>query len=396
MDSRKTIETIQDSDSVNDVSDDLTEEEENKYGNPVSVIDMLGDDFSYSKICEIRTEDDAKEDNETIIYASFREARVGAEYQAIIPTITQTYTMPRWTTKENEETTKPTLKSKANKRKLSGKMIDELFSKVSLKLHPSATKYSKVYNEGVWKYGEEENVRVWSRKEKWLFFSYMFVYPKRFSIISRELSYALKTHIDTKECIDYYYRDFKYTSEYRQVKLYVKTVLLNPDPDVHAFRIRLPQPKTFKPMAGIKENDILPIFSEPGMGRLKVVKKKTAKAKSSTGKKNKKKRKVTTNTVDLPVLIKAGWVTPGPQVLSVKYHGQEVKGSLTNAGKIEYDGAIFESISAWSYAMKKGINPLIKSDNGWSSVQYKNSFLSKIRSQYQLAKKEEGVKHEIS
>lgn len=89
--------------------------------------------------------------------------------------------------------------------------------------------------------------------------------------------------------------------------------------------------------------------------------------------------------ISLKMLIDAGYINPGSNVLSIELKKKkvEVRASLTTEGVITYDhGQETSDPSGWSLYVKNLYNPDLTSDRGWTSVWYENETLKVIRQRY--------------
>lgn len=75
-------------------------------------------------------------------------------------------------------------------------------------------------------------------------------------------------------------------------------------------------------------------------------------------------------TVTLQMLLSAGILEPGKDLISIDYLGQKFTADLLTDGKIKHFGSTFFTPSAWALSCKKMISDK-KSGCGWNTVKYK-------------------------
>ena len=93
-----------------------------------------------------------------------------------------------------------------------------------------------------------------------------------------------------------------------------------------------------------------------------------------------------TRGTTLATLIDAGLIAPGAGVITTLYNGVEAVADLLPDGSIEWEGrAPFASVSAFSLAMKRSVNPGRKADDGWKSVRYDGVMLDVYKQQHNAA-----------
>ena len=83
-------------------------------------------------------------------------------------------------------------------------------------------------------------------------------------------------------------------------------------------------------------------------------------------------------------MIKVGAITPGTNVIEVKYKTNSIKANLLPDGKIEVvvaNGRQFRytSLSTFALSFKRMFNPKLRTDDGWKSAMYKGKTMVKIR-----------------
>lgn len=78
----------------------------------------------------------------------------------------------------------------------------------------------------------------------------------------------------------------------------------------------------------------------------------------------------TKRTVTLQMLLSAGILEPGKDLISIDYLGQKFTADLLPDGKIKHFGSTFFTPSAWALSCKKMISDK-KSGCGWNTVKYK-------------------------
>ena len=75
-------------------------------------------------------------------------------------------------------------------------------------------------------------------------------------------------------------------------------------------------------------------------------------------------------SITLKCLIEAEIMQPGVKVLTLEYKGAVTRADLNREGQIRFNGACFESPSAFSIYVKRLVNPTRKADDGWKAVKY--------------------------
>ena len=80
--------------------------------------------------------------------------------------------------------------------------------------------------------------------------------------------------------------------------------------------------------------------------------------------------------ITLKDLIDAGLIQPGRRVLIMKYKSNTVHIDLMNDGKLMWNNRRFDTPSHFSLMYKRLFTPGLKTDNGLSSISYKNSPLN--------------------
>lgn len=336
---------------ADDEEDDDEDEEER-----ISIVDRLGTEFSFSAVMN------DLESNQS-------GSRVGREFQALLPAPqsvyapTQNWKRLRVDHSNSSEVAGAATRSKAESEEGDHSILEE----------PSVQrlKLEEEYLDGLTLFKETDCMRSWTRREERLFAEFMNIYPKVFYLVARDLSNKLNYTITTKECIEYYYRKFKSTEPYADFKKKFEDTYSVTHDGIRVVRDDVD--------AGFLDDDKDPLYGEARGSRSS---RSHASARERNGAGGAKSRKKGKRTYEMLKLIEAGLLKCGERVLYLNYHGRRVHAALNTSGLIEFEGETYESASAWSYYVKKNMNPKIRSDNGWSSVHYNGKQLSHYRDLY--------------
>ena len=98
--------------------------------------------------------------------------------------------------------------------------------------------------------------------------------------------------------------------------------------------------------------------------------------------------------VTLAHLIDAGLLLPGPGALSTSYEEAKTKtrvdarGDLLPDGSIDWNGVNYVSVSAFSLAVKRSVNPGRKADDGWKCVRYRDEILDAVKRRHEATRRD--------
>jgi len=88
--------------------------------------------------------------------------------------------------------------------------------------------------------------------------------------------------------------------------------------------------------------------------------------------------------ITLAMLLEAGYMQAGHNVLTIDYLGNNFQADLESDGTIRSDGHQYHSPSAWAIHCKKLVNPDKKSGCGWASVKYKGRKLDAYKTMWHI------------
>ena len=98
--------------------------------------------------------------------------------------------------------------------------------------------------------------------------------------------------------------------------------------------------------------------------------------------------------VTLAHLIDAGLLLPGPGALSTSYEEAKTKtrvdarGDLLPDGSIDWNGVNYVSVSAFSLAVKRSVNPGRKADDGWKCVRFRDEILDAVKRRHEATRRD--------
>lgn len=225
----------------------------------------------------------------------------------------------------------------------------------------------------------DDESREWTGEDHMAFDKAMREYTKDFGTMARRGNFTIQKPIAeiTKELIHYYYRNYKISERYRKWKQYMMHETRSGKLQLW-LRSFIEWPYLLE---AVVDNEFNMGLRERRATRSSVLSDKEDRDSSSSRPPSRTQQSANV----LKELMEKGLVEPGPEVLSLKYHGKEFVADLDADGYIKYKNASFDSVSSWSVMIKKTINPKLRGDNGWTSVYYKEKPLAFYREKIESA-----------
>lgn len=326
--------------------DDVEDEE----GIRESIVDKLGDLFNYETVMT---------DPE---HAQRGGSRIGSEFQVKVNRKLNKLNKTIKTTKEIRTVLKD--KQTMNEIRLNLKTLPRFMLDSD-----KANGLTDIYIAGLSLFYPEAKLKSWSFDERTAFLNSIYKFPKLFDYVASEINKELKLNdkdrVGWKDCNEYYYLQFKKTTEYETWKQsFGGKDNFNAGANMsHFLETLFADEQKFDNIA--EDLDIKPEYESE---------EETTKKKRKNG-----SRKTNKKVNELARLVDAGIIKSGNDSIYINYQSKKIFGELLLDGGIMFDGKRFESASSWSYFVKKKLNPKVRSDNGWSSVQFEGKSLSYYR-----------------